>query len=199
MNDNKLNWEIYYLHQKIKNTTNDSILFHLKQSNHLINKNSPDTLKAENNYKNGYYNYYVTENIDTAFHFYNKAISFSKDSLKREREFYYFYNLANNYLEKLKYSDAINTVNKCESLIHSTNTTKLKYLLNIKQRLYNEIEKYDSAYQCNNKILKIAILERDSTNTALCLIEKSRLNYYHLNNQVMRHLQDHHSNYYLQI
>ncbi len=84
------------IHNKVKSGFTDSTFTLLNQSENLINKQLPDSLEAENNFLLG--NYYTSiKNNDSAYHYYNKDILFSKNKIQSKREINYYKKAAYQY------------------------------------------------------------------------------------------------------
>ncbi len=149
----------------------DSTSYFLNQVDKLISPETPDSLKQEYFYQKGLSNYKISKNIDTAFYFLEKAISFSKDSITNKRELNYYYNLAKYYHQQKQNEDAIYTLNRFENILNKNeNLRELGYVYNLKTQIFESIGALDSAYYINKKTINNFRLLRDTTNMVITSI-----------------------------
>ena len=164
--DNDLiNKTINQYHKKVTKVPKDSAWYYLKKSEALLSKDMPDSILQEHAYLNGFYRYKVTKEYDSAFYYYEKALTFSKDTFRFQRELNYYYNLAKYYREQKKYEDALYTLNRFEKILNKKkHYRKLGYLYNLKSLVYENLGLFDSVVSNNQKVIDFAMKEKDKLN-----------------------------------
>ena len=115
LNSNVNSKKINTLHRKaIKNK--DSLLHYIQQAKIIITSNTVDTIRAENDFLFGYY-FSSIKNKDSCLQYYNKAISYSKDSITRKREKVYYRFLIESYFNNNDFLNVLGVLERFERLI----------------------------------------------------------------------------------
>ncbi len=176
---------------RVLKTAKDSTSYFIKQQNKLVSTKTADSLKQENLYQNGVYQYKILNNIDSAFYFFEKVIKLSKDSLTNKRELNYYYNLAKYYYAQNKIEDALYTLNRFKRILNKNRDLHaLGYIYNLKAKIFEGIGAIDSVYAVNNKTISVFKNLKDERNAIISSISKANyLNYLH-NNQKANKLLD---------
>ena len=182
--DKNINDKIHQLQQKITKSS-DSSFYYLNKSKSLINlsKSLPDSLKAENDFLFGEY-YNSIKKSDSAIYFYNKAIQFSKDSIKTEKQKYYYKILAYQYKKNGDYLNCISVLDKLErGLVNKKDYKTLAEINNQKQGIYKSLKNYKKVIEFNKKSIKYFALAKDTSKLVNSLILQSSLQYYYFRNK----------------
>ena len=177
-----INKTINQYHKKVVKAPRDSSWYYLKKSETLLYKDMPDSILQEHAYLNGFYRYKVTKDYDSAFYYYEKALTFSKDTFRFQRELNYYYNLAKYYREQKKYEDALYTLNRFEKILDKDkNLRQLKLLYSEKAILFEKLELYDSVSKYNLKAIDFASKEKKENSIVTYILnEANNLFFYRL-------------------
>lgn len=144
------------LERKLK--PSDSTLIYIAKIQKIIDSdpNLPDTLLIENIFRKGAY-YDLTQNLDSAAHYYHKTIDLVKAPNTRARNLNYFYNTWNVDELRNKLSNAIDVAKKYIDISdENKNASELVYAYNFLERTYLDLGNYDQAWYYNAKSLKAA-------------------------------------------
>jgi len=161
---------------RVLKTNKDSTYYFLNETQKLISSKTPDSLMQEFYYQKGVYNYRVLKNTDTAFYYFEKAISLSKDSMTNKREINYYYNLAKYYKNEKKVEDALYTLNRFKNILDKKkNFRELSFLHNLKYQYFLDLKLNDSAFVQNNKAIYYTKLNKDTLNYIINNLNKSNL------------------------
>jgi len=161
----------------------DSTYYFLLEAKKLLGNNIPDSLKTKNYVLFG--NYYKSLNKkDSAYHYYNKAIQFSKDKITTDKDKMQHLNLAYYYKKNGDYLNSLSVLNKLEKGIKNQNDYKtLAAIYNQKQSIYKLLKDYKQAIKFNKKSVTYFALAKDTSKLVNSLILQSSLNYYNFHNK----------------
>lgn len=164
---------------------NDSTLYYLTKSKALIEstKNTPDSIKAENDFLFGNY-YNSIKKIDSAYYHYNNAIQYSTKEINTQKEKNYYTTLAYTYKINGDYLNSLSILDKLESGIENQEDyATLAEINKHKQSIYKLLKNFKKVIKYNKKAIKYFALAKDTSQLVNSLILQSSLQYYYFRNK----------------
>ncbi len=169
--------------QKKSQTQKDSTLFYLKEADKLILKYSQsinDSLKIENNYLKGLH-YFNNEQLDSSSIYFYKTIEQIEDTLKYDRQIFYFHHAWNSHRLKNQYGDCIAIIQKMESLLDEKNYRDRASVNYYFKRTYERAKEYPKALLYSDAQIDMLKKNNDTITLIGAIISKTNLQYHHLN------------------
>lgn len=159
----------------------DSAFVYLDQVKNLLleNLNIADSLHIEYDYIRGYH-LNSTGALDSAAHYYQRAIDQVKDTIKHPRVVAYFYYGWDNYYDLRKYGDAIAVTQKFQSLLRKDDYEKWAMVYFMNENVARGTSKYSDFLENNDKRLKMLELSGNSKDVAPALIQRAEFLYYYM-------------------
>ncbi len=173
-------------HVKILNeklfSNSDSLIYYLEARKNWYPKLS-DSLKTETDFIIANY-YNQIHKTDSAYHYLNKSLRFSKNKLTNTREKLYYITLAYTYKKNGDYLNSLNILERLEQHIKtSKDYSTLAEINKQKQSIYKLLKNYKKAIVFNKKSVKYFALAKDTSKLVNSLILQSSLNYYNFKNK----------------